>query len=522
MPGSPGNRTYNRYGGGSGGGVVLIVARDKVTIDGTVDARGQSLDNDNNEPGSGGTVNIVCKTIAGTGTVDATGGRHDVANKYYPTCVGAGGRIAVHYDPDAQAASEDPVAISWKCNSQVCKETVNHCCRAETGIGTVWFPDTQFLGDRFGAGSLTSGEYHFGSWTGWSPAGVVADGPDVNVRLVSDGNDFTINGDVIIRNGASLGFGGGTNCCTRPTIYTPFSPAGKGAVVRVGGGVIMEAPERSGLRNELHVFAGHGCSVVAEDVGGVLEIGRQLRLGTNSWIYTASEPYFGESVKVTVGGKVTIDPDAGFDVSGLGYSGGSVPAREWHNEGYGPGAITGRGRGGAYGGIGGCALSKTDKFPPPGYGTSPDGVPLWQIPSKPGSGSSLGDTGFGGPGGGAIWIETKSSFCLAGSLIADGQGSTSGSWTSSGSGGAVYIKCRHWRPTETAVVRAQGGTKSSYGGGGCVAIWRAYDHDLTPTNERAYVSAPAGGFNEKASQQATDGTIYWGDLPRPGITVLVR
>ena len=134
---------------------------------------------------------------------------------------------------------------------------------------------------------------------------------------------------------------------------------------------------------------------------------------------------------------------------------------------------------------------------------------------------SWATAGFGGPGGGAIWIETKSSFCLAGSLIADGQGSTSGSWTSSGSGGAVYIKCRHWRPTETAVVRAQGGTMSSYGGGGCVAIWRAYDHDLTSTNERAYVSAPAGGYGNTI-QKATDGTIYWGDLPRPGITVLVR
>ncbi|MBO7720980.1 MAG: hypothetical protein J6T01_01085 [Kiritimatiellae bacterium] len=523
LPGSPGNRSYNNRGGGSGGGVVLIVARSKVTVDGTVDARGQSLDSANTAPGSGGTVNITCRTIAGSGTIDASGGRHNVANKYYPNWVGAGGRVAVHYDRGAQAASGDIVAITWKCGTQVCAETVNHCCRAnEGGLGTVWFPDTRLLGHAFGSGTLTSGEFHFGTWTGWTPADVVADGPDVNVRLVSDGNDFVINGNLTIRNGAALGFGGGTNYCTHPTTYLPFSPAGKGAVVKVNGSVIMEAPGQSGWRNELHVYAGHGCTVQAEDVGGVLEIARQFMIGTNSWVYPSSEPYSGESVKVTVGGKVNIDPNAGFDATGLGYSGGSHPAREWHNAGYGPGAVAGRGRGSAYGGIGGCSVgSATTKFPLPGYGTSGEGVPLWQIPSKPGSGSSVGDTGFGGPGGGCIWIETKSSFKIAGSLIADGQGGAMAGWSSSGSGGAVYVRCRHWVPDETAVVRAKGGATGGAGGGGCIAIWRAMDHDLTPTNERTYVSAPAGSYGNTV-QKATDGTIYWGDLPMPGLMLLVR
>ena len=523
LPGSPGNRTYNRYGGGSGGGVVLIVARNKVTVDGTIDVRGQSLNNENNCPGSGGTVNITCQAIAGSGTVDASGGRNNVSNKYYPNRSGAGGRIAVHYDREAQAASDDAVTITWKCGAQVCAETVNYCCRAsDGGLGTVWFTDTQLLGSTFGVGGLASGEFHFGTWSGWSPAGIVADGPDVNARLVSDGHDFVINGNVVIRNGASLGFGGGTNSCSRPTYYPPFSPAGKGAVVKVNGSVIMEAPEQTGWRNELHVFAGHGCSVVAEDVGGVLEIASQLKMGTNSWIYPSSEPYFGESVKVTVGGKVKIDPNAGFDASGLGYSGGSLPALEWHKAGYGPGAVEGRGRGSAYGGIGGCSVgASTSMFPPPGYGTNEQGVPLWQIPSKPGSGSSVGDTGFGGPGGGCIWIETKSSFKIAGSLIADGQASDLTAWQSSGSGGAVYIRCRHWEPTETTVVRAMGGATGGCGGGGCIAIWRAKDYDLTPTNERTYVSAPAGGYGNSI-QKATDGTIFWGDLPMPGMTLFVR
>ena len=47
-----------------------------------------------------------------------------------------------------------------------------------------------------GAGTLMSVEFHFGTWTGWSPADVVADGQGVNVRLVSDGHDFIINGDL--------------------------------------------------------------------------------------------------------------------------------------------------------------------------------------------------------------------------------------------------------------------------------------------------------------------------------------
>ena len=522
MPGSPGNRPYDRAGGSAGGGVVLIVARKKVTVDGTIDVRGQCVDGLAQGTGSGGTVNITCQTIAGTGTVDATGGWHNFNNDTrYPDAVGAGGRIAVHYDCAAQTASGNTVAITWRCNCQARAETAAVCCRGSAGLGTVWFSDSQFLKSTFGAGTLMSGEFHFGTWSGWTPADVVADGPGVNVRLVSGGHDFVINGNLTIRNGAALGFGGGTNCFTRPNSYPPFSPAGKGAVVKVGGGVILEAPEKAGLKNELHVFAGHGCSVVAEDVGGVLEIARQLKLGTNSWVYTASDPYYGESVKVTVGGKVTIDPNAGFNATGLGYSGGIRPVSEWQIVGYGPGAVSGRGRGGAYGGIGGCSIgTATTKFPPPGYGTSAEGIPLWQIPTKPGSGSSIEDDGIGGRGGGLVWIETRGAFALAGSLIADGVGGDSG-WVSSGSGGAVYVRCRHWKPTETAVVRAKGGTSGGCGGGGCIAIWRAYDHDLTPTNERAYVSAPAGGSGNTV-QKATDGTIYWGDLPRPGITVFVR
>ena len=527
LPGSPGNRPYDRHGGGAGGGVVLIAARKKVTVNGTIDARGQCVNGLAYGTGSGGTVNITCQTLAGTGTVDASGGWHIYSDaRIYPNAVGTGGRIAVHYDCAAQAASGDIVAITWKCNCQARAETADVCCRGNAELGTVWLSDSQFLRPTFGNGTLMSGEFHFGTWTGWSPTDVVADGQGVNVRLVSDGHDFIINGNLTIRNGAALGFGGGTNCFTHPHAYPPFSPAGKGAVVKVGGSVILEAPKKTQWKNKLSVFAGHGCTVQAEDVGGVLEIGRQLRLGTNSWVYTASDPYFGESVKVTVGGKVTIDPNAGFNASGLGYSGGISPVFEWHKHGYGPGAISGRGRGGSYGGLGGWSVgSTTATFPLPGYGTSADGVPLWQIPTKPGSGGSLDDIGIGGRGGGLIWIETQSAFVLAGSLIADGSGGDCGTWSPGGSGGAVYVRCRHWKPTETALVRAKGGTNDNSGGGrgggGCIAIWRARDHDLTPTNERAYVSAPAGG-DVNDVHVATDGTIYWGDLPMPGLMLLVR
>jgi len=91
-PGSGGRGTSVTDPGGAGGGVVRIEASGAVTLYGTISARGSP------PPavvgcGSGGSIYITCKTLAGGGVVSVNGGSS--ANTYCGG--GGGGRIAVIY-----------------------------------------------------------------------------------------------------------------------------------------------------------------------------------------------------------------------------------------------------------------------------------------------------------------------------------------------------------------------------------------------------------------------------------------
>jgi hypothetical protein len=78
----------------AGGGVVRIRApAGKVTINGTISANGQIPPIDQAGAGAGGSVNILCKSIDGTGVINAKGGN---MNSTSSGC-GGGGRIAVTF-----------------------------------------------------------------------------------------------------------------------------------------------------------------------------------------------------------------------------------------------------------------------------------------------------------------------------------------------------------------------------------------------------------------------------------------
>jgi hypothetical protein len=78
----------------AGGGVVRIRAPSgAVTVNGTISANGQIPPIDQAGAGSGGSVNIFCKSINGTGAINAKGGN---MNNTSSGC-GGGGRIAVTF-----------------------------------------------------------------------------------------------------------------------------------------------------------------------------------------------------------------------------------------------------------------------------------------------------------------------------------------------------------------------------------------------------------------------------------------
>lgn len=163
-PGS-GGFSQDKKWGGSGGGCVRIVATGDVTVDGVVDADGTTVCDEYGysnhwTAGSGGAVSIVCRRFLGAGRVSANGG--DASG----LATGAGGgRIAVRYDPEAQAAvalpacriqamgggTDDEWQTFYNNAAATGNRRINHLYgHLFPGIragesGTLWFPDNLFL-----------------------------------------------------------------------------------------------------------------------------------------------------------------------------------------------------------------------------------------------------------------------------------------------------------------------------------------------------------------------------------------
>lgn len=97
-PGSGGNATF----GSPGGGVVKIVAGGSVIIDGMIVAdAGPGSSSAAHYNGAGGSVNITCGTLAGSGSVTAIGGQSNATTE----SAGGGGRIAVRQTSEGDVSA---------------------------------------------------------------------------------------------------------------------------------------------------------------------------------------------------------------------------------------------------------------------------------------------------------------------------------------------------------------------------------------------------------------------------------
>ncbi|XP_078491223.1 uncharacterized protein LOC144747212 isoform X2 [Ciona intestinalis] len=91
MGGSRGGTSSNGVPGARGGGVMRIVVGRLITLDGILDARGDTATSDAGG-GSGGAIWLITGTSKGHGKMDVTGGKGSGG--------GAGGRIALHASVD--------------------------------------------------------------------------------------------------------------------------------------------------------------------------------------------------------------------------------------------------------------------------------------------------------------------------------------------------------------------------------------------------------------------------------------
>ena len=249
---------------------------------------------------------------------------------------------------------------------------------------------------------------------------------------------------------------------------------------------------------------------------------------------TANPPY-GKGATVNVGGTVTINGTLCADNGGVGWTTGTYnPAgAAWGFDGsmgpfVGPGTglapnvtfaynwqTTNMGKGGSYGGAGGCASSiGTVDMPCAPYGTL-------YTPTALGSGGAEVYPGFAGKGGGALKLLCPNSVTVNGVLSANGmagpQYATSngtvwpywntqpGTRCGGGSGGSLWVVCNTL--TGTGTISAQGGV--AYGGcnGGGGRIDLSSISNYTFTGNLSVQGGPWTTAYTPSYQKARAGTI---------------
>lgn len=420
--------------GGAGGGAVRIEAGGNVDIRGTIGADGASATGGTDGGGgSGGSISIACATVTGDSSalLSARGGG---PSPY----AGAGGRIAVAYDPVRQAGQYVPIRFN----------AMPGAGNKGDGMGSLFLPDATWVVDPF---SRLEGVWLFGGVTGWtadtmSVSGSIGFG-ETNVQV-------SIAGDVRVDGSNTLGL----------SAYSSLSCSN---LLLTNGG-------------SLTVYAGMvavpGSAVSTTNCGALVSAADTLWVGPGSWVYPYSlyPPYTGVKntngvgVLFQAGNVLVAGTNAGFNANGSGHPGGTDrSANTWGN---GAGGSSGRGygvyadgEGGSHGGRGGNNTHGAI------YGSS-------NAPVFPGSGGAAGWTGSGADGGGVVWIWATNDVVVNGSITADGgpQGGRQTSPQSCGAaGGSVFIACKAFSGGSNALLSAEGSSASggrSGGGGGRVAV----------------------------------------------------
>jgi len=507
--------------GGAGGGCIVLTVLDKVTVDGRISANGQNGVSGNSGGGSGGSIYIVCRRVCGSGQVSANGGARSGEGGS-----GGGGRVAVLYDPAAQAGEMPLPSLTISASA-----AAPYYAGTYAEGGSIYLPDTRLFLDQIDL--RFPGTNRFYGVNAWSPASlaltngtakfqetgfllnvtndVFLQGPKGGLALT--GATVTVGGSMVVSNGSLV------DMAISPSTGSSLSVSG---LLTLDGGGLRYGFDRNNCRSltlaggvaltnggQLILHSGP-TNAAQPEYGGLLALsGMDLVVPTNCAVYVYSEPTNGGSVKiearnVTVCGGGLLSADAG------GFSAGVSN----HPHGYGPGfgyRGVNSGGGGGYGGVGGMG-GHAGSYPGTNYGSA-------VLPLMPGSGGGdwRGTSVNAGYGGGLIWIHASGIVTLDGTVSANG--SSPSGYQGAGSGGGIYILCKKFAGSQSGILRANGGNGGSESGGGgggriaveCVSMQWAY------TNNVSVSGGPAGG---PTAQPGMPGTVEW--IKRmPGGTVFV-
>ncbi len=395
---------------GRGGGAIRIEVTGRADLHGLLTANGGYGVATHGGGGSGGSILLVCETVSGRNSalLSADGGQ----GNHSSSACGGGGRIAVHYDPAKQAALCEPVPpIRFSTYAFPANTHVSFMINAREG--TLWLPDTRFITE-------TLDQQRFR-----------------HLRLIVPGFD---------------------------SVWAPDSLTLDDCIITLPEGFVLDVANDLTLDNDagLYVYAAP-TNDPGQRYGAEIRVGRDLYIGTNSWIFPQANATNGAIVGIRVGRHATVDIGGGIDATGRGYMGVSGNTR---GEGAGTEPYSG---GGGYGGKGGGT----------GGGKAHGSAELPMEPGSPAAWNTWGGGyGLGGTGGGVIHLRAGGQVRMDGLLTADGW---HGSYYrgSGGSGGAIFLAAHRFRGK--GEMRAKGGIGSqdvASGGGGRVAIWHGIPSDM--------------------------------------------
>lgn len=580
LPGPGGHSNYNSNYGPRGAGVVRIFVTGDAVTDGSLQADANAKC-DFSGGGAGGSVLLTCRTVTGSGTFSARGADGYVytpdANKTstYHGGGGGGGRIAVHYDTEAQ-----PALLTFTFLTSGGVGYGNGKFAGNGKHGTIWLTDDRLIngttdfrhkGALFVPGKLASytaaslkledtlfdiapggfidiagditmtgsnvSDFGVDLSNGWLRCGGNLNVAGCHIRVVSDGtapraNRFAVAGDVTLD---------GT-----PLEFTPAETEND-VEVSIGGTLSMT--------NGATVRLQSPCDPVEGEPGFVFTAGG-LQLSTNCWIYPYSHNTNGASCLFRIQ-EVALAAGGGFDATAMGYGSfekkGSVV--------YGPATTPTDGRGTSdynatrciapgYGGEGGMAVQPGATFLGTKYPRG-RGIPYGsrRRPVFPGLGGAGNYSNIGSAptrGGGLVRIESDVFHMNGGSLLANG--TKPGAFMTGSSGGGVYVRARKFFG-ENGIIEAKGGDGAYYGfseklgnhknytmaagGGGRIAVCfrNEYDEATNVTTSVAGGSCPLDlktsleTYGEdltelKAKRDGKEGTVYWGQIH--GMRLIVR
>jgi large repetitive protein len=442
-PGSGGFDGGPGYGG-NGGGVVKIQAGGTVVIDGTVQADGQSSQQEGwpycGGGGAGGSIFITCDAFGGSGLLKANGGNgHPTLVSMAYAGAGGGGRIAIHY----QSLSGTPaVKFSTKAGQGFSSINPTHWA-AEANNGTVYLSKTNLLSNTLKDQLFSGVRLVIPSFTSWTVSDLTVS--NCAVFLEMTGMQVNVTGHLRVDQSGVFGLG-------------------TGAILTCNGNLI--------LTNGGALYVYSGPTIGTTSYGALVDIGGDMLVGPSSWVYPFCDREKGGSVLFQMK-NIVIATNAGFNADARGWK---------RNMGPGKGGLASNPAfcgGGGYGGTGGAGY--TDAAAGSVYGSL-------YAPIEPGSGG--GGANFGGDGGGAIRIMASGMFHLKGTLTANGGDygySIAAHNGGGGSGGGILIHGAQVTGDSTAILRANGGNYNAPGdaptcgggGGGRIAVWQRMPDSLS-------------------------------------------